>query len=43
MPDIRIDNTLTTENGEKVSLKPGTQVKVTVKAEPVSEWLRRAT
>jgi hypothetical protein len=32
--EIRIDNTLTTENGEKVSLKPGTQVEVTVKAEP---------
>jgi hypothetical protein len=32
--EIRIDNTLTTENGEKVSLKPGAQVKVTVKAEP---------
>jgi hypothetical protein len=32
--EIRIDNTLTTENGEKVSLKPGAQVKVMVKAEP---------
>jgi hypothetical protein len=32
--EIRIDNTLTTENAEKVSLKPGGQVKITVKAEP---------
>jgi hypothetical protein len=32
--EIRIDNTLTTENGEKVSPKPGTQVKIRVKAEP---------
>jgi hypothetical protein len=32
--EIRIDNTLTNENGEEVSLKPGAQVEVTVEAEP---------
>jgi len=31
--EIRIDNTLTNENGEEVSLKPGAQVEVTVQAE----------
>ena len=31
--EIRIDNTLTRENGEEVSLKPGAQVEVTVEAE----------
>lgn len=31
--EIRIDNTLTNENGEEVSLKLGAQVQVTVKAE----------
>jgi hypothetical protein len=30
--EIRIDNSLTKENGEKVSLKLGAQVDVTVKA-----------
>lgn len=30
--EIRIDNTLTTENGEKVRLKPGAEVQVTVEA-----------
>jgi hypothetical protein len=31
--EIRIDNTLTNENGEEVSLKLGAEVRVTVKAE----------
>ena len=31
--EIHIDNTLTRENGEEVSLKPGAQVEVTVEAE----------
>jgi hypothetical protein len=31
--EIRIDNTLTNENGEEVRLKPGAQVEVTVEAE----------
>jgi hypothetical protein len=31
--EIRIDNTLTNENGEEVSLKLGAKVEVTVKAE----------
>ena len=33
---IRIDNTLTNENGEEVSLKLGAQVEVTVEAEAVA-------
>jgi hypothetical protein len=32
--EIRIENALTDENGEKVQLKPGAEVKVTVEAEP---------
>jgi len=32
--EIRIENTLTDEYGEKVQLKPGAEVKVTVEAEP---------
>ena len=32
--EIRIENTLTDENGDKVQLKPGAEVKVTVEAEP---------
>lgn len=32
--EIRIENTLTDENGEKVQLKAGAEVKVTVEAEP---------
>lgn len=31
--EIRIDNTLTKENGDEVSLKPGAQVEVTVEAD----------
>jgi hypothetical protein len=31
--EIRIDNTLTNENGEEVSLKPGAQVDVIVEAD----------
>jgi hypothetical protein len=30
---IRITNTLTRENGDEVSLKPGAQVEVTIEAE----------
>jgi predicted DNA-binding antitoxin AbrB/MazE fold protein len=30
--EIRIDNTLTKENGEEVRLKPGAEVEVTVEA-----------
>jgi hypothetical protein len=32
--EIRIENTLTDENGRKVGLKPGAEVQVTVEAEP---------
>jgi protein involved in polysaccharide export with SLBB domain len=32
--EIRIENTLTDENGEAVRLKPGAAVEVTVQAEP---------
>lgn len=32
--EIRIENALTNENGEKVRLEEGTQVEVTVQAEP---------
>jgi hypothetical protein len=32
--EIRIENTLTAENGGKVQLKPGAEVKVTVEAQP---------
>lgn len=32
--EIRIENTLTDENGEKVKLKPGAEVQVTVEAPP---------
>jgi hypothetical protein len=32
LQEIRIDNTLTTKNGDDVSLKNGAAVKVTIKA-----------
>ena len=32
--EIRIENTLTDENGRKVRLKPGAEVEVTVEADP---------
>jgi hypothetical protein len=32
--EIRIENTLTDENGDKVRLKPGAEVEVTVEATP---------
>lgn len=32
--ELRIENSLTNEDGEKVRLKEGAQVEVTVKAEP---------
>jgi hypothetical protein len=34
--ELRIENTLVDENGEKVSLKPGAEVEVTIEAEPQS-------
>ena len=32
--ELRIENTLIDENGEKVSLKPGAEVEVTIEAPP---------
>lgn len=32
--EVRIDNSLTDENGDKVRLKPGAEVEVTIEAEP---------
>ena len=32
--ELRIENTLTTENGDKVRLKPGAEVELTIEAEP---------
>jgi hypothetical protein len=32
--EIRIENTLTDENGDQVKLKPGAEVAVTVEAQP---------
>jgi predicted DNA-binding antitoxin AbrB/MazE fold protein len=32
--ELRIENTLSDENGEKVSLKQGAEVEVTIEAEP---------
>jgi hypothetical protein len=32
--EIRIENTLTDEDGDKVRLKPGAEVAVTIEAEP---------
>ena len=32
--ELRIENTLTDENGEKVRLKPGVEVEVTIAADP---------
>lgn len=32
--ELRIENTLTDENGKKVGLKPGAEVEVTVEADP---------
>jgi protein involved in polysaccharide export with SLBB domain len=34
--ELRIENTLTDENGEQVRLKPGAEVKVTIAADPES-------
>jgi predicted DNA-binding antitoxin AbrB/MazE fold protein len=31
--EVRIDNTLTDENGDKVRLKPGAEVEVTIEAD----------
>jgi hypothetical protein len=32
--ELRIENSLTDENGDKVRLKPGAEVEVTIEAEP---------
>jgi hypothetical protein len=32
--ELRIENTLTDEKGEKVGLKPGAEVEVTIEADP---------
>jgi len=32
--ELRIENTLKKENGEKVKLKPGAEVEVTIEADP---------
>jgi hypothetical protein len=32
--ELRIENTLTDENGDKVSLKQGAEIEVTIEAEP---------
>lgn len=32
--ELRIENTLTDENGDKVQLKPGAEVEVTIEADP---------
>ena len=34
--ELRIENTLTDENGDKVRLKPGAEVEVTIEAPPES-------
>jgi hypothetical protein len=39
--EIRIDNTLSDENGTEVQLKPGAKVEVTVEAEPQATTLKR--
>jgi hypothetical protein len=39
--EIRIDNTLTNENGHEVSLKLGAQVEVTVEAEAEATTLKK--
>jgi uncharacterized protein YfaS (alpha-2-macroglobulin family) len=41
--EIRIDNTLTDENGKEVKLKPGATVEVTVEAEPKDTVAKDAT
>jgi hypothetical protein len=41
--EIRIDNTLTDENGNEVKLKPGATVEVTVEAEPKDTVAKDAT
>jgi hypothetical protein len=34
--ELRIENTLTDENGDKVKLKPGAEVEITIAAEPAA-------
>ena len=34
--EVRIDNTMTDSNGEKVRLKPGAEVEVTIEADPAA-------
>jgi hypothetical protein len=38
--EIRIEDTLTDENGEEACLKPGVQVEVTVEAEPAATTVK---
>jgi hypothetical protein len=40
--EIRIENTLQDEEGQKVSLKPGAQVDVTIEAEPEATQPKRS-
>jgi hypothetical protein len=39
--EIRIENTLIDENGDKVRLKPGAEVEVTVEAQPEATVTKR--
>ncbi|HWY54983.1 MAG TPA: hypothetical protein VNZ03_11000 [Terriglobales bacterium] len=41
--EIRIDNTLTNDKGEEVSLKPGAHVEVTVEAEAEATTLKNGS
>lgn len=34
--ELRIENTLTDRNGDKVRLKPGAEVEVTIQADPIA-------
>ena len=38
--EIRIENTLTDENGREVKLKPGVEVEVTIEADPEATTLK---
>jgi len=38
--ELRIENTLTTEDGDKVRLKPGAEVEVTIEAEAEATTLK---
>jgi hypothetical protein len=41
--EIRIENTLTDENGKKVRLKEGAEVEITIEAEPQATTAKSAT